>query len=154
MAKRVVKWVLNGSIMSLLKPSEDPKGDAVLQADFDLTKLFSNFAQMTEIQQQIIGYGIKQKLMDTGASEIADVEGKVSRAKAKFSELIAGKWSGDRVNSTGAAENKRIVSEVKKSAEVVSLQGLMMKKIAFPDKFTPEDEKKLQEFMAIYAKQQ
>ncbi len=154
MAKRIVKWSLDGAILKLGKALEDPKATAEIMAEFDLAKLFPAFSELTIVQRQVIVYGVKQKLMDVGAGEIAEVEGKVQRAKTKFQELLDGKWEGERVNATGAAENKRIVAEVKEASKAVTLQGLMMKKIAFPATFTPEDEARLQEFLEIYAKQE
>jgi hypothetical protein len=151
MAKRIVKWSLDNTILKLSKALEDPKATAEIMAEFDLAKLFPTFTEMTIVQRQVVVYGVKQKLMDVGAGEIAEVEGKVQRAKTKFQELLDGKWEGERVNATGAADNKRIVSEVKEAAKAVTLQGLMMKKIAFPGTFTTEDEAKLQEFLAVYA---
>ena len=146
MAKRVVKWTLDNVTLSMHKYIGE-KGETELIVGFDLPLLFPDFADMTDIQKQIISYGIKQKLMDTGANEIADVEGKTVRAKAKFQELIDGKWSGDRVNATGAVENKRILNDVKALSKEISLTGLLMKKVAFPATFTAEDESKLQELM-------
>lgn len=152
MAKRIVKWSLDGSTLKLAKSLEDPKATAEILAEFDLTKIVLGFNEMTEVCQQLFVYGTKQKLMDVGANAIGDLDGKVTAAKEKYNELVAGKWTGDRVNATGAAENKRILSEVKEAAKVVSLQGLMFKKIAFPATFTAEDEVKLQEFIELAAK--
>jgi hypothetical protein len=143
MAKRIVKWTLDGTILKLSKAIED----AVVEAEFDIIKLFPSFLEMTDVQKQLTTFGIRQKLMDTGASAVGESETKIQAAKTKWEELLAGKWTGERVNSTGAAENKRIAAEVKEAAKVVSLQGLMMKKIAFPTTFTEEDEAKLQEFL-------
>jgi hypothetical protein len=152
MAKRVVKWTLDGMILKLSKALEDPKSEVVIEAEFDLAKLFPSFIEYSEVQKQLVVYGTKQKLMDSGASDIGDGMTKIQSAKAKWAELLEGKWSGDRVNATGAAENKRIVSEVKEATKVVSLQGLMLKKLVYPATFTEEDEAKLQEFLAEVAK--
>ena len=152
MAKRIVKWSLDGTILKLSKPLSDPKSIAVIEAEFDLVALFPDFANLTDVQKQLIVYGTKQKLMDTGASDIGDSDGKVKSAKSKWAELLEGKWTGDRINSTGAAENKRIVNEVKTASQVISLQGLLLKKVAYPDKFTADDEIKLNEFLVIEAK--
>ena len=154
MAKRIVKWTLDGSILKMAKAVDDPKSVAEIMAEFDLTKIYPTFNEMTVVQTQVIVYGMKQKLMDVGASEIAEVSGKVAAAKKKFDELLAGKWEGERINSTGAAENKRIIGEVKKASEAVTMSGLLIKQTLFPDKFTPEDQTKLDEFMAVMIKQQ
>lgn len=152
MAKRIVKWSLDGAILKLAKAVEDPKSVAEILAEFDLTKLFPTFNELTVVQSQVIVYGVKQKLMDVGASEIAEVGGKVSRAKTKWEELLAGKWEGERVNSTGAAENKRVIAEVKKASEAVTMSGLLIKQTLYPDKFTAEDAVKLDEFIQVMAK--
>ena len=151
MSKRIVKWTLDGSILKLSKVIGSNEV-ATIEAEFDIIKLFPLFNDMTDVQKQLIVFATKQKLMDTGASQIGDANGKISSAKTKFDELVAGKWMGDRVNATGAQENKRIVNEVKKATEEVSLNGLLMKKVVYPDKFTPEDEAKLQDFLADVAK--
>ena len=151
MAKRIVKWSIDNSILKMSKALEDPKATAEVLAEFDLKDIYPTFLEMTEVQRQLVIYGTKQKLMDVGASEIAEVGGKVTSAKKKWAELVAGKWEGERVNSTGSAENKRILGEVKAASQVVSLQGLMMKKFAFPATFTPADEEKLNEFLAAAA---
>jgi hypothetical protein len=109
---------------------------------------------MTVGQSQIIVYGVKQKLMDVGASEVAEADGKVTAAKKKWDELLAGKWEGERVNSTGAAENKRVMSEIKKVTEATTMSGLLIKQTLYPDKFTAEDQAKLDEFIQVMAKAQ
>ena len=152
MAKRVVKWTLDGTILKLSKPLEDPKATAIIEAEFELTQLFKDFADLSDIQKQLIVYGTKQKLMDTGASEIGDVQGKVSKAKAKWAELLEGKWTGDRVNATGAAENKRIKGIVTEAVKAVTLEGLMLKKMLYPATFTEEDATKLNDFLEVVAK--
>jgi uncharacterized protein YdaL len=141
--------MLVGSVLQMAKSLEDPKAEAQIQAEFDLVKIFPGFATMSEVQQQTIVYGVKQKLSDKGASAVADLGGKVVQAKANWENLVAGKWTGDRVNSTGASENKKIAAAVKSIlAEGVSLNSLMMKKLTKPETFTPEEETKLQELMA------
>jgi len=151
MAKRIVKWTLDESILKMLKPLETEKSEVVIFAEFDLTKLYPTFKEMTVVQSQIIVYGVKQKLMDCGASEVGEADGKVTAARKKWDELLAGKWEGERVNSTGASENKRIVAEVKKASEAITLSGLLIKQTLYPEKFTPEDQVKLDEFLAVKA---
>ena len=152
MAKRVVKWLLDGNILKVAKPLEDPKATAEIQAEFDLTKLFAGFAEMTDVQKQLVVYGVKQKLMDTGASEIGDVQGKVSKARSKWAELLEGKWTGDRVNATGAVENKRVKGIITEAVKVISLEGLVMKKTLYPATFSEEDEAKLKELIKVAAR--
>jgi hypothetical protein len=151
MAKRIVKWALDGVMLNLSKALEDPKATAEILAGFDLTKLYPTFAEMSDVQKQIIVYGVKQKLADVGASDIADPDGKVTSAKKKWEELLAGKWSGERVNATHAAENKKTLSAIKEASKVVSLQGLLMKQalstLPGGEPFTEDDQAKLDEFI-------
>src|SRR5664280_213715 len=112
MAKRIVKWTLDNTTLNMHKYIGS-ESETELIVGFNLVELFPSFAEMNDTQKQVIVYGVKQKLMDVGASEIADVEGKTVRAKAKFAELLEGKWTGERANATGAQENKRVLSEIK-----------------------------------------
>jgi hypothetical protein len=148
MAKRIVKWTLDGSILKLHKYLNETS-DVELQAEFNVIDIFPEFMGQTDVQKYLNINGIKQRLMDCGASEVGNADGKVVNAKKIWAELLAGKITGERVNATGSAENKRIVSEVKASSKVISLEGLMIKKIAFPATFTAEDQVKLDEFLAI-----
>jgi hypothetical protein len=152
MAKRIVKWTLDGTILKLSKPLDDPKSEVTIDAEFDVSKLYTGFAEFNEAQKQLVVYAVKQKLMDSGASDIGNYSGKVQSAKDTFTELLEGKWKGDRVNATGSAENKRIASEIKDIAKVVSLEGLIVKKYTFPASFTAEDEEKLLELMEVKVK--
>jgi hypothetical protein len=147
MAKRVVKWSLDGTTLKLAKVLEDPNATAEILAEFDLLELEKALNSSQNLKIQFLAYTAKQKLMDVGASDIGDPDGKVAAAKKKWTELLAGKWAGERVNATGAAENKRIIANVKEASKVVSLEGLIMKKALYPETFTPEDEAKLTELM-------
>jgi len=153
MAKRIVKWTLDGTILKLSKAIED----AVVEAEFDISKLFPTINEMPDVQKQLIIFGTRQKLMDTGASAVGESETKIQAAKTKWEELLAGKWTGERVNSTGAAENKKLLNELKEASKAVTMQGLMMKQVmaSFPGnpEFTAEDAAKLQEFIQIAAGQ-
>jgi hypothetical protein len=158
MAKRLVKWSLDinqeakTAQLKLAKALEDPKAIAIVEAEFPLTKLFPDFITYTETQQQIIVYGIKQKLMDVGAGDIGDGMTKIQSAKKKWQELLENKWTGERVNGTGASENKKLLATAREKAQVVDLQGLLIKKTLFPNTFTEDDETKLQELLREAAK--
>lgn len=154
MAKRIVKWSLDGIILKISKHLEDPKATAEILAEFSLDKLFPTISEMNDVQRQLVVFGTKQKLMDTGANEVADPDGKVTSAKKKWNELLEGKWAGERVNSTGAAENKVLVGKVKDLKTVVSLEGLTVKKVLYPDQFTEDDQAKLDEFIKLAARAQ
>jgi hypothetical protein len=147
MAERIVKWTLDGTILKLLRSIEE----VVIGAEFDLAKIYPTFSEFNTIQQQIVVYGVKQKLADKGAGDIADYQGKVTSAKAKWDDLVNGKWAGERVNATGAAENKATLKLIKESRSTVSLTGLMMKKLTDAAHFTEEDQAKLDEFITLAA---
>jgi len=156
MAKRIMKWSLTKNTLGVSKvvEGEDAKNaKIVLTAEFDLVLLYPDFESYNDVQQQIIVYGTKQKLADSGASEIADYGSKVKKAKTKWDELLSGKWTGSRVNGTGAAERKKLVKDISNLVGEVSLNGLTMKKalsaLDGQAAFTEEDEVKLQEFLAI-----
>ncbi len=158
MAKRVVKWTLQGNdrfVLGISKALEN-NDKIVIDFEFDLKKVFPDIEKMTDVQQQVIIFGVKQKLSDTGASEIADYEGKFNGAKAKWNEILEGKWIGERLNKTGASEERKAGKAVKEMARVISLEGLVMKKalssIPGNPPFTAEDEEKLKEFLAVAAK--
>lgn len=154
MAKRIVKWSLDGSILKMAKALEStaPEGFVnEIMAEFDLIKIYPTFDSMNDVQQQAIVYGVKQKLADVG-SQIGESAGKVGAAKKQWERFLLGHFDGERVNATGAAENRRVISEVKKAAEVVSLQGLLIKQTLYPEKFTEEDKVKLAEFLDVMVK--
>ena len=147
MAKRLIDWTVDKEgVLSMNKYNDDKDAPVETLATFDTKELPENIRDMA------LFYGMKQKLSDSGASDVGDVEAKVDSAKAKFDDLKNGRWVGIRVNATGSAENKRIAANVKTLSKVVSLDGLMMKKLNFPESFTDEDQKKLDEFMAMKVK--
>ena len=156
MAKRIVKWALDNAMLKMSKALEDPKATAEVLADFDLTKIYPTFMEMSEVQQQIIVYGIKQKLMDTGSSQIADVGGKVGCAMKQWERFLAGHFDGERVNATGTADTKKAMAAVKEASKVVSLQGLLLKQtmagLPGQEPFTEEDQTKLDEFILAMTK--
>jgi len=155
MGKRLVKWTLDGSILKLSKHLEDPKAEAEIEAEFDLEELMLAIDEAEDFKIQAFAYLAKQRMMDTGANEIGDSDGKVTAAKKRWTELVEGKWTAERVNATGKAANKRIASAVSEKAKVVSLEGLVIKKAmaGLPGQpaFTEEDATKLDEFFQIAA---
>lgn len=153
MAKvRLVKWTVDGSI---LKAHRIIGESTVIEAEFDLTKLFTEFESFSDVQKQLIIYGTKQKLMDSGASEIGNAGGKIANAKKIWERMLDGHFDGERVNSTGASEERKIGKAIKQASEVISLEGLLLKKAmaqATGKTFSAEDEAKLQEFIRIASK--
>jgi len=146
---RLVKWTVDGNV---LKVSRIIGTEAVIEAEFSLVEIFPNFNEMTDVQKQLMIYAVKQKLMDCGASEVGNAGGKIANAKKTFADLVAGKWTGERTNSTGAVENKRVVNEAKIASQVISLEGLIVKKTLYPATFTAEDQIKLDDFLLSVAK--
>ena len=150
MAQRIVKWTLDGTILKLSKYTNDKEAALIIEAEFNIKDFVDtiNKPENSDFTAQALTYLLKQKLMDSGASNVGDFGGKILAAKNRWKELLEGKWTGERTNATGAAENKRLINNVKSISKVVSLEGLIMKKTLYPNTFTPEDEVKLQELMA------
>lgn len=149
MAKRVVKWFLEGALLQVGNQPEDDKTPFVAAGTFDLSKIFPTYNESTDVQKYLIVYGVKQRLMDTGAGEKADAAAKIQNAKDTWAELLEGKVKGERANATGAAENKRVAAKVKEIAGVVSLEGLITKKMLYG--LAPDEQKKLDELMVAAA---
>ncbi|MCP3924939.1 MAG: hypothetical protein GY714_20360 [Desulfobacterales bacterium] len=147
MAKRLIDWNLKGSSLVMGKYI-DADTPATELASFDIGKLFPGFNEMTEVQQFLVVYGIKQKLADTG-SATKDAEEKAGLAGEMFQMFLDGKFRVPRANATGAKENKAIAEKVRDTAKAVSYEGLTIKKLMFPDTFTDEDQEKLDEFIGI-----
>jgi hypothetical protein len=146
---RLVKWTVDGNI---LKVSRIIGEEAIIEAEFPLVDIFPSINEMTDVQKQLVIYATKQKLMDCGASEVGNAGGKIANAKKTFADLVAGKWSGERTNSTGAVENKRVIKDAKLASQVISLEGLIVKKTLYPATFTADDQNKLDDFLLSVAK--
>ena len=154
MAKRTVRWSLEGAILTVSKIVGEAEGTSHISGtdittNFDLSRIWSEFEKGTDVQKHVQSYGMKQILMDTGANDLGDPDTKIQSAKKKFEDLCNGVVRGERVNGTGAAENKKTMSTVKDALKTVTLEGLMLKKLLKPAEFTAEDAEKLQEFMEI-----
>jgi len=149
MAQRIVKWTLDGSVLKLSKYTDDKEAALIIEAEFNIKDFVDtiNKPENSDFTAQALTYLLKQKLMDSGASNVGDFGGKILAAKNRWKELLEGKWTGERTNATGAAENKKLINNVKSISKVISLEGLIMKKTLYPNTFTPEDEAKLQELM-------
>ena len=149
MAKRIIDWSVMGNELHLNKYNSDKDATVENFKIFNLDKLYPEFEAYNEVQKHIVVYGTKQILADAGASAIGDIADKVQKAVDKWELLIDGKLNAPRANGTDGQENKRILGEVKTLAKVVSLEGLMVKKMTYPDQFTTEDQEKLNELMEI-----
>lgn len=161
MGERLVKWSLNGSVLSIAKKLEDPKAVAKIEAEFDLAvvadKLFGvKWENLTDTGKQAMTYFAKQKLQDRGASDKGDPDGKITAAKKMYAIIAKGEWTGERVNASERAAEKKAFDAVKAVSKEVSLQGLIIKQamsgLPGQEPFTEEDAAKLAEFMAIAAK--
>lgn len=150
MAKRIVKWTLDNTVLKLSRYTDNKEATIIAEAEFDLTHLADAMAkpENKDFAMQALTYFAKQKLMDSGANEIGSFGGKVSAAKEKWTELIAGKWTGERTNATGKAEDKKAIATVKEITKVVSLEGLTVKKVLYPNTFTEQDQIDLDRLMA------
>ena len=156
MAKKLVSWGLTESVLTMsryIDRKQFPDEPIVIEAEFDLMELMLVIEENPAFQIQSLAYLAKQKLSDTGASSVGDTDGKVAGAKKRWAELLAGKWAGERVNATGAKEERELAKSVKEVAKVISLEGLVMKKAmsGLPNQpiFTEEDQAKLDEFMTV-----
>ena len=148
MATRMLDWTVKESILTMAEYKGKDESAIELET-FDLSLIYPDFAEMNQVQKFLIEYGAKQKLADSGSSNIGDIAGKVKVAQAKWKQWLNGELTGVRLNATGAKENKRLANAVRDTAKVISLEGLIIKKTQFPDTFTKEDQKKLTEFFQI-----
>jgi len=89
----------------------DVEEGQTLTSTFDLTKVFSDFNKMTEVQKLVIVYGIKQKLADTTARP-ADEKLTAAERDAAMTKLY-----GQIVTGTWAVKGEGRVSKVKKALE-------------------------------------
>ncbi|MCC7570610.1 hypothetical protein KO465_04640 [Candidatus Micrarchaeota archaeon] len=145
MAKRLLKWSVDKTVLTMCEAENEKT-----VATFDLARIFPDFNDMSEVQKHITVYGVKQILADAGAS-LKSVGDKKVAAEEKWSLLKEGKISAPRSNATGATENKRIINGIKERSKVVSLEGLMAKKLLNETEFTAEDQKKLDELLLAQA---
>lgn len=134
-------------------------GDNVVVSFPSGKQLYFNYQKLDSMIMKY--YGTKQWLSDQVASDKAEAD-KIANMKLAYEEAvtagleltetgkirIVGKV---RSNASGAAEAKRFHSDMKTMSEVVSLEGLVMKKAmsgktGFPE-FTEADQSKLDELM-------
>jgi hypothetical protein len=150
MAKRIVKWTLDNTILKVSKYTDNKEAAVIIEAEFNLNELAEAIAnpENKDFTMQALTYLAKQKLMDSGANDIGSFDGKIISAKEKWTELVAGKWTGERTNATGKAEDKKAIATVKEITKVVSLEGLTVKKVLYPNTFTEQDQIDLDRLMA------
>lgn len=144
MAKRILSWKNEGCTLFCGKAGESDVVDWT--NTFNLEEIYPKFGGFNSVQKYICFYGLKQVLADCGSQEKGFNE-KMILAQKKWDDFKAGRVNAERSNGTGAAENKKLASEVKNLMKAVTLEGLLIKKTLNPGLFTEENEKKLQEFM-------
>jgi hypothetical protein len=149
MAKRLIDWTVNGSVLVMSKYMADDVPNVELEK-FDIEKIYPDFTKASEVQQFLFVYGLKQKLADAGSAE-KDAMEKAKIAKDLFSLFTAGQTGSPRANGTGVAAAKKQVAAVKAASEVISLEGLIAKKTFFSDTFTEKDQAKLDELLMASA---
>ena len=149
MAPRIVDWVITeDGKLDLNKFNSDKNAEVENQVTFDISEIFSEFSEMNKVQKYVTIYGVKQKLADSGSDE-KTLQGRVDSAVGTWHLWLTGEISAPRANATGSSENKKAVSNAKAASEVVSLEGLIVKQLVYPEKFTEADAAKLQEFMEL-----
>src|SRR4030043_600398 len=99
------KWSLVKGILAVLMPEGN-------SGSWDLTKLFPLFLEMTETQQGVMAYGVKQKLADSCArnSDTKPTEAEsIAQMEKTWEMLLSGKFtSGTR--GTGISMKKKVDS--------------------------------------------
>jgi phosphoribosylformylglycinamidine (FGAM) synthase PurS component len=149
--KRLIKWTLHGNILRLQKHLEDPKAEAVVEREFDLDKLLEAIVAEGEgdFKYQALCYLAKQRMSDKGANEVGDYRSKVKVACDRWEEMVARQWKGERVNATGASEDRKLGKAVKEMSQVRDLNGLIIKQALHPEAFTEDDKVELSRLMAV-----
>ena len=129
MARRIVKWTLDGTILKLSKYTDDKEAALIIEAEFNIKDFVDtiNKPENKDFTAQALTYLLKQKLMDSGASNVGDFGGKILAAKNRWKELLEGKWTGERTNATGKAAEKAAYQAVKQASQVKTLGGLLIK---------------------------
>ena len=99
-------WKLVGNIARYL-------GIEKVEADYDLSKIFADYASLTEAQQKIVQYGVKQKLADSiagigkGATDVM----KIAEMTETFDRLVAGEWN------KASTERAKLITEAEFMAQ-------------------------------------
>ena len=89
MAKSNLSWDLDGHILTVTVLATKTK------VSLDLTKLFAGFDKMSDVQQKIVAYGVKQKLADKVAKPLDEKltpSEMVAELKALWEQLVKGIW--------------------------------------------------------------
>lgn len=123
MDSKKAKWEVTGSTLLVTMP------DSTV-GRYDISKIFPEFEAATAIQQNVIVYGIKQKLSDkTARSEDMKLTGQeaVDTMKTMFDEIVNGTW---RAKGVGGLSYKKLEADADEKltpAEAAELKALLAK---------------------------
>lgn len=124
MDSKKAKWEVTGSSLVVTMP------DSTV-GRYDISRIFPEFEAATAIQQNVIVYGIKQKLSDkTARSEDMKLTGAeaVDTMKTMFEEIVNGTW---RAKGVGGLSYKKLDAEAKSkfSPEEYAQYASLMQKL-------------------------
>ena len=99
-------WKLLGNIAQYL-------GIEKVEADYDLSKIFDDYASLTEAQKMVVYYGVKQKLADSiaGIGKGATDSMKVAEMTETYDRLVAGQWN------KASTERAKLITEAEFMAQ-------------------------------------
>lgn len=114
--KKKASWSFEGNGIQVCRL---PQGKKI---QFDLTRIFPNFGELTDTQQEVIAYGIKQKCSDRtarSAGEKLDEDGLEAVMLETFEQIVYGvAWK-----RTGSGQ-KSVKAQIREGAKVLAPQEL------------------------------
>jgi len=122
--KRTMKWTLDGDTL-VAKHLDTPLDKLSL---FVITDIFPNFTEMTEVQQNLIAYGIKQKLADSCArsKEVSlNADERHTQMMEVWNTLLDGKWKEEGKGKESL--QKKIDKKAAEDPEVAKAQAILRK---------------------------
>lgn len=114
--KKKASWKLDGNGIQVCRL---PQGT---ELKFDLTRIFPNFGELTDTQQEIIAYGVKQKCSDRtarSAGEKLDEGGLEVVMLETFEQIV----DGSAWKRTGSGQ-KSVKTQIREGAKVLAPQEL------------------------------
>ena len=123
MDSKKAKWEVTGSSLVVTMP------DSTV-GRYDISKIFPEFEAATAIQQNVIVYGIKQKLSDkTARSEDMKLTGQeaVATMKTMFEEIVNGTWRAKGIGGLSYKKLDEKAAEVFSADELAAYNKLMEK---------------------------
>jgi hypothetical protein len=112
MAKRLVKWTLAGSILRVADAGNEDDW-----REFRLEELFPEWSALTEAQQYVVVYGVKQCLADAGASDPEPTD-KISSAFTRWEGILTGEL---RVQATAETKLEKAETALREAREKLEL---------------------------------